>query len=65
MDGKYSASRTLQSYLWNEHGISPITVEYMNFTSGKSPAKGSCDGLTMAVEIFGNFIIQNALCFAN
>ncbi len=65
MDGKYSASRTLQSYLWNEHGIPPITVEYMNFTSGKSPAKGSCDGLTMAVEIFGNFIIQNALCFAN
>ena len=65
MDGKYSASRTLQSYLWNEHQISPITVEYMNFTSGKSPAKGSAEGLSMAVEIFGNFIIQNALCFAN
>ena len=61
--GKYSSSNTLQAYLWNAHGIPPITVEYMNFTSGKSPAKGSAEGLSMAVEIFGNFIIQNALFF--
>jgi len=65
MDGKYSAVRTLQSCLWNVYEIPPITVEYMNFTSGKSPAKGSAEGLSMAVEIFGNFIIQNALCFAS
>ena len=64
MDGKYSASRTLQACLWNGYGIPPITVEYMNFTSGKSPKKGSAEGLSMAAEIFGNFIIQNALFFA-
>lgn len=64
MDGKYASSNTLQAYLWNEHEIPPLTVEYMNFTSGKSPAKGSAEGLSMAVEIAGNFIIQNALFFA-
>lgn len=64
IDGKYATSRTVQSYLWNEHGIPPLTVEYMNFTSGKSPKKGSAEGLSMAVEICGNFIIQNALFYA-
>ena len=65
VNGKYASARTLQAYLWNAHGIPPLTVEYMNFTSGKSPAKGSAEGLSMAVEIFGNFIIQNALFFAS
>ena len=65
INGKYASSRTLQACLWNEYGSPPITVEYMNFTSGKSPKKGSAEGLSMAVEIFGNFIIQNALFFAD
>lgn len=64
LNGRYGASRTLQAYLWNVCGIPPITVEYMNFTSGYSPAKGSSDGLRMAVEIYGDFIIQNALHYA-
>ncbi len=64
VDGEYSASRTLQAYLWNEHGISPITVEYMSFTSGESPAKGSADGLSMAVEILGCFVMKNSYCYA-
>ena len=63
MDGKYSSSRTLQAYLWNEHGIPPLTLEYMSFTSGKSPAKGSAEGLSMAVEILAAFVIQNALFY--
>jgi hypothetical protein len=63
INGKYASSRTLQACLWNEYGIPPITVEYMNFTSGKSPKKGSAEGLSMAAEIFGNFIIQNAHFF--
>lgn len=64
LNGKYSTSRTLQAYLWNIHGIPPVTVEYMNFTSGISHSKGSADGLSVAVEIYGNFIIQNALHYA-
>lgn len=64
LNGRYSRHRTLQAYLWNVHGIAPITVEYMNFTSGISHAKGSAEGLSVAVEIYGNFIIQNALHYA-
>ena len=64
IDGKYMTATTVQSYLWNEYGIPPLTVEYMNFTSGTSPKKGSAEGLSMAVEICGNFIIQNALFYA-
>ncbi len=63
IDGGYSKASSIQSYLWQEHGIPPITVEYMNLTSGENPDKGSAEGLCMAVEIFGNFIIQNALYY--
>lgn len=65
IDGRYTHKRSVQAYLWAEHGIPPLTVEYMNFTSGESFAKGSAEGLCMAVEIFGNFIIQNALFYLN
>lgn len=66
VNGVYeNAPRTLQGHLSHEHGIYSLTVEYMNFTSGKNvPEKGSAEGLSMAVEIFGNFIIQNALFYA-
>ena len=63
IDGNYVNPRTLQGVLLSEYNISPITVEYMNFTSGTSYSKGSAEGLSFAVEIFGNFIIQNALFF--
>lgn len=64
MDGSYAATSTLQTYLWNEHKILPITIEYMTFTSGKSPKKGSAEGLSFAVEILASFVIANARFFA-
>ena len=63
IDGRYAHKRSVQAYLWEEHGIPPITVEYMNLTSGENPDKGSAEGFCMAVEIFGNFIMQNALYY--
>lgn len=64
IDGNYVNPRTLQGVLLAEYDISPITVEYMNFTSGTSFVKGSAKGLSMATEIIGNFIIQNALFYS-
>ena len=39
-----------------------MTVEHLN--NDLFPDKGSAEGMRIAVEAFGNFIIQNALFFA-
>ncbi len=60
--GSYKKSnRYLEGYIYNEFGVPTITVEYT--TNSKTPAAYSSECMTLAVETYINFIIQNSLFF--
>ena len=60
--GSYNkGSQYLEGRFWNEFKVPTITVEH--FTNKSFPNSYSDKGLTMALEIYGNFVIQNALFF--
>ena len=57
----YKASKYLEGRIWNEFGVPTITVEHV--TNSKFPDRNTTEGLTLGVETYGNFLIQNALFF--
>ena len=60
--GSYvKGSQYLEGRFWNEFKVPTITVEH--FTNSTFPNSRSDKGLTLAVENYGNFVIQNALFF--
>ena len=60
--GKYfKSSKYLEGRIWNEFGVPTITVEHV--TNSTFPNRHSDEGLTLGVETYGNFLIQNALFF--
>ena len=62
--GSYVKSdKYIEGRLWNEYGVPTITVEYV--VNEIFPNKFSSEAVTLAVETYGNFIIQNALFFLN
>lgn len=62
LPGSYvKGSQYLEGVLWNRFGVPTITVEMT--TNWRTPREYSADGMTIAVETYINFIIQNALFF--
>lgn len=60
--GRYfKSSMYLEGRIWNEFHVPTITVEHV--INSTFPPKYSGEGLTLAVETYGNFILQNALFF--
>lgn len=60
--GSYiKSNKYIEGRLWNEYGVPTITVEYV--VNEVFPNKFSSEAVTLAVETYGNFIIQNALFF--
>ena len=60
--GSYvKGSQYLEGRFWNEFKVPTITVEH--FTNSTFPNSRSDAGLTLGLEIYGNFVIQNALFF--
>lgn len=60
--GSYEKSdKYIEGRIWNEYGVPTITVEYVN--NSNFPAAHSSECMTMAVETYINFIIQNALFY--
>lgn len=60
--GSYVKSdKYIEGRIWNSYGIPTITVEYV--VNEIFPNKNSSEAVTLAVETYGNFIIQNALFF--
>ena len=57
----YKASMYLEGRIWNEFDVPTITVEHV--INSTFPDRFSEDGFTLAVETYGNFLIQNALFF--
>ena len=57
----YKASKYLEGRIWNEFGVPTITVEHV--INSTFPHRFSEEGFTLAVETYGNFLIQNALFF--
>ncbi len=62
LPGKYrKKSMYLEGAIWNKYGVPTITAEYT--VNGKMPTPYSETAMTLAVETYGNLIIQNALFF--
>ena len=60
--GSYTKSdKYIEGRLWNEYGVPTITVEFVN--NGNFPIAYSSECMTIAVETYLNFIIQNALFY--
>ena len=60
--GSYTKSSIyLEGYIYNEFDVPTITVEYT--TNSKTPTAYSSECMTLAVETYINFIIQNSLFF--
>lgn len=60
--GSYTKSdKYIEGRIWNEYKVPTITVEYVN--NSNFPSAYSSDCMTMAVETYINFIIQNALFY--
>lgn len=60
--GSYTKSSAyLEGRLWNEFKVPTITIEHV--LHGMFPDAHSSESMSLAVEIFGNFIVQNALFF--
>lgn len=57
----HKASKYLEGRIWNEFGVPTITVEHV--INSTFPHRFSEEGFTVAVETYGNFLIQNALFF--
>ena len=62
LPGSYTkGSQYLEGYIFNEYGVPTITVEYTD--NSKTPPAYSDACMTLAVETYINFIIQNALFY--
>jgi len=62
LPGSYVKSdKYIEGRIWNEYGVPTITVEFS--VNSTFPAKFSSESMTLAVETYSNFIIQNALFF--
>lgn len=62
--GSYvKSNQYFEGRIWNEFNVPTITVEHANLYPSDPNFCGSAE-VTLATEIFGNFIIQNALFFA-
>ena len=60
--GRYfKSSMYLEGRIWNEFKVPTITVEHV--INSTFPGMYSDEGLTLGVETYGNFLIQNALFF--
>ena len=60
--GSYTkADKYIEGRIWNEYKVPTITVEYVN--NSNFPLAYSSECMTMAVETYINFIIQNALFY--
>jgi hypothetical protein len=59
--GYYKASKYLEGRIWNEFDVPTITVEHV--INSTFPQRFSEECLTLGVETYGNFIIQNALFY--
>lgn len=60
--GSYSKSNAyFEGRIWNEFGIPTITVEYL--TTSTFPTQYTSKCMTLAVETYMNFIIQNSLFY--
>ncbi len=59
--GYYKSSKYLEGRIWNEFGVPTITVEHV--INSTFPQRFSEQCLTLGVETYGNFIIQNALFY--
>jgi len=63
--GSYSkGSQYLEGIIWNRFKVPTITVEHADYKSADSRF-GSGSEVTLACEVYGNFIIQNALYYCN
>ena len=51
----------IEGRIWNEFGVPTITVEHV--INDDFPPLDSSEGVTLGVETYGNFLIQNALFF--
>lgn len=54
-------SKYIEGRIWNEYQVPTITVEHV--VNDRFPLKYSDEAMTLAVENYGNFVIQNALFF--
>jgi hypothetical protein len=62
LPGSYTkGSQYLEGFLFNEYGVPTITVEYTD--NAKMPPSYSDACMTLAVETYINFIIQNSLFY--
>jgi len=62
LPGKYVKSDVyIEGRIWNTYAIPTITVEYV--VNSTFPNRNSTEGMTLAVETYGNFVLQNALYF--
>ena len=62
--GSYTkGSMYFEGRIWNEYGIPTITVEYVTTPASKFPKVFSDKCMTLAVETYMNFIIQNSLFY--
>jgi len=60
--GSYvKSNQYMEGRIWNDYGVPFLTVEHM--TNRLFPAEYSSDCMTLAVETFANFIIQNSLFY--
>lgn len=60
--GSYTKSdKYIEGRIWNEYGVPTITVEYVS--NSNFPVAYSSECMTIAVETYINFIIQNALFY--
>ena len=62
--GSYTkGSEYFEGRIWNEYQIPTITVEYVTTPASKFPTVFTDKCMTLAVETYMNFIIQNALFY--
>ena len=60
--GSYTkGSQYFEGRIWNQYGVPTITVEYL--TTARFPAEYTDKCMTLAVETYINFIIQNGLFY--
>ena len=60
--GSYAkGSQYFEGRIWNQYGVPTITVEYL--TTQNFPVEFSSECMTLAVETYINFILQNGLFY--
>ena len=60
--GSYvKGNQYFEGRIWNQFGVPTITVEYLTTQNFPAPYSDAC--MTLAVETYINFIIQNGLFY--